>query len=70
MGFTETAYARFLDAARQQLHGPVVLVRDNMNTHVSRAMRQLTRPVSGSGEVFTFRPDLGLCRLVEGLPTG
>jgi putative transposase len=27
-GFTETDYARFLDAAHQQLDGPVVLVWD------------------------------------------
>jgi hypothetical protein len=40
-GFTETDYARFLDAAHQQLHGPVVLVWDGLNTHVSRAMREL-----------------------------
>ena len=40
-GFTETDYARFLDAAHQQLDGPVVLVWDNLNTHVSRAMREL-----------------------------
>ncbi len=40
-GFTETACARFLDAAHQQLNGPVVLVWDNLNTHVSRAMREL-----------------------------
>jgi hypothetical protein len=40
-GFTETDYARFLDAAHQQLHGPVVLVWDNLNTHVSRVMREL-----------------------------
>jgi hypothetical protein len=40
-GFTETDYARFLDAAHQQLHGPVVLVWDNLNTHTSRAMREL-----------------------------
>jgi DDE superfamily endonuclease len=40
-GFTETDYARFLDAAHQQLHGPVVLVWDNLNTHVSGAMREL-----------------------------
>ena len=40
-GFTETDYARFLDAAHQQLGSPVVLVRDNLNTHVSRAMREL-----------------------------
>jgi hypothetical protein len=40
-GFTETDYARLLDAAQQQLHGPIVLVWDNLPTHVSRAMRQL-----------------------------
>jgi hypothetical protein len=40
-GFTETDYARFLDAAHQQLGGPVVLVRDGLNTHTSHAMREL-----------------------------
>jgi hypothetical protein len=38
-GFTEADYARFLDAAHQQLGGPVVLVWDGLNTHTSRAMR-------------------------------
>src|SRR6267142_5038157 len=41
-GFTETDYARFLDAAHQQLDGPVVLVWDGLNTRTSRAMRELT----------------------------
>ena len=40
-GFTETDYARFLDAAHQQLGGPLVLVWDGLNTHISRAMREL-----------------------------
>ena len=40
-GFTETDYARLLDGAHQQLAGPIVLVQDNLPTHVSRAMRQL-----------------------------
>ena len=40
-GFTETGYARLLDAAHQQLDGPIVLIWDNPPTHVSRAMRQL-----------------------------
>ncbi|MEU8489369.1 winged helix-turn-helix domain-containing protein [Streptomyces sp. NPDC048641] len=40
-GFTETDYARLLDAAHQQLGGSIVLVRDNLNTHVSHRMRQL-----------------------------
>lgn len=41
-GFTETGYARLLDAAHQQLTGPVVLVRDNLNTYVSGVMADLT----------------------------
>ena len=40
-GFDETDYARFLDAAHQQLGGPLVVVWDNLNTHVSRAMGEL-----------------------------
>ena len=40
-GFTEADYARLLDAAHQQLGGPVVLVWDNLNTHVSGVMREL-----------------------------
>jgi putative transposase len=40
-GFTEHQYARLLDAAHQQLNGPIVLVRDNLNTHTSGAMREL-----------------------------
>jgi DDE superfamily endonuclease len=40
-GFTETGYAQLLDAAHQQLGGPIVLVWDNLNTHVSAAMQEL-----------------------------
>jgi DDE superfamily endonuclease len=41
-GFTEQDYARLLDAARQQLGGgPLVVVWDGLNTHTSRAMREL-----------------------------
>jgi putative transposase len=40
-GFTEHEYARLLDAAHQQLGGPVVLVWDNLNTHASGAMAGL-----------------------------
>ena len=40
-GFTEMDYARLLDAAHAQLAGPVVLVWDNLNTHVSGAMADL-----------------------------
>jgi DDE superfamily endonuclease len=40
-GFTEMDCARLLDAAHQQLGGPLVVVWDNLNVHVSAAMREL-----------------------------
>jgi putative transposase len=40
-GFTEADYARLFDAAHQQLAGPLVVVWDNLNTHVSAAMAGL-----------------------------
>jgi hypothetical protein len=40
-GFTETDYAALLDAAHQQLGGPIVLVWDNLSTHTSKAMAEL-----------------------------
>jgi DDE superfamily endonuclease len=40
-GFTEADYGALLDAAHQQLGGPIVLVWDNLNTHVSAAMAQI-----------------------------
>ena len=40
-GFTEADYAALLDAAHQQLGGPIVLVWDNLGTHTSRAMAEL-----------------------------
>jgi hypothetical protein len=39
--FAETDYAALLDAAHQQLGGPIVLIWDNVNTHISTAMRAL-----------------------------
>lgn len=39
--FAESDYAALLDAAHQQLHAPIVLVWDNLNTHISAAMRAL-----------------------------
>jgi putative transposase len=39
--FAESDYAALLDAAHQQLGGPIVLIWDNLNTHVSVAMRAL-----------------------------
>ena len=40
-GLTETDYAQLLDAAHQQLAGPLVVVWDNLNAHVSAAMTEL-----------------------------
>src|SRR4051794_5313717 len=40
-GLTEADYATLLDAAPRQLGGPIVLVWDNLNTHVSAAMTEL-----------------------------
>jgi len=40
-GSPRRATPGFLDAARQQLGGPVVLVWDGLNTRTSRAMREL-----------------------------
>ncbi|MET7831256.1 IS630 family transposase [Micromonospora sediminicola] len=39
--FGERDYISLLDAAHQQLRGPIVLVWDNLNTHISAAMRQM-----------------------------
>jgi putative transposase len=40
-GFAEVDYAALLDGAHQQLDGPIVVVWDNLNTHVSTAMNTL-----------------------------
>jgi len=52
-GFTEADYAALLDAAHQQLGGPIVLVWDNLSTHTSKAM----------AEFITARPWLTVHRL-------
>ncbi|WP_432987155.1 transposase [Dactylosporangium sp. CA-233914] len=39
--FSERDYITLLDAAHQQLAAPIVAVWDNLNTHVSAAMREL-----------------------------
>lgn len=39
--FAETDYIALLDAAHQQLGAPIVLIWDNLNTHISVAMREL-----------------------------
>jgi transposase len=40
-GFREKELARLLDAAHQQLGGPIVLVWDNATAHTDHAMREL-----------------------------
>lgn len=40
-GFAEADYAALFDAAHQQLGGPIVVVWDNLNAHVSAVMRAL-----------------------------
>ncbi len=59
-GFTEADYARFLDAGHQQLGGPVVLVWDGLNTHTSRAMRELiaARPWLTVFQLPAYAPEL------------
>ena len=39
--FAETDYIELLDAAQQRLKAPLVVIWDNLNTHVSYAMRAL-----------------------------
>lgn len=38
-GLSEADYATLLSAAHQQLHAPLILIWDNLNTHVSKRMR-------------------------------
>jgi putative transposase len=39
---SEADYAELITAAHQQMHAPVILIWDNLNTHVSAVMRALT----------------------------
>jgi transposase len=36
--FSEADYATAINAAHQQLHAPIILIWDNLNTHISRRM--------------------------------
>lgn len=40
-GFRERDFAALIDAAHQQLDGPIVLIRDNLGGHTSALMRRL-----------------------------
>jgi hypothetical protein len=46
-GLTEAGYARLLHVAHQPPGGPIVLIWDDLNTHVSRAMRKLAAATTG-----------------------
>jgi putative transposase len=65
-GFNETDYARLLDAAYQQLGGPIVLIWDNVNTHVDARMRALidTSPWLTMFYLPTYAPDLNPVEMV------
>ena len=39
---SEADYASLLTAAHNQLHAPVILIWDNLNTHISAKMRRFT----------------------------
>ena len=59
-GFAEADYAALLDAAHQQLGGPIVLVWDGLNTHISAAMKRLVaaRPWLHMFRLPAYAPEL------------
>ena len=65
-GFTEADYAALLDAAHQQLGGPIVLVWDNLSTHTSKAMAELiaARPWLTVGRLPPYAHELNPVELI------
>ncbi|MGI5246049.1 transposase [Dactylosporangium sp. CA-139066] len=59
-GFRERDFAALLDAAHQQLGGPIVLVWDNLHGHRSTTMRALiaTRPWLRVYQLPSYAPEL------------
>jgi hypothetical protein len=58
---SEADYAELVTAAHQQLHAPVILCWDNLNTHISGVMRTLLQPHRGWLTVVqmpAYAPDL------------
>ncbi|MGO9077531.1 MAG: transposase [Streptosporangiaceae bacterium] len=58
---SEADYAGLITAAHQQLHAPVILIWDNLNTHISAAMRSFTDARQGWLPVVrlpAYAPDL------------
>jgi putative transposase len=64
-GFTEPDCARLLDAAHQQLGGPIVLIWDNVSTHLDARMRAIaTRPWLTVFCLPTYAPELNPMEMV------
>jgi hypothetical protein len=59
-GFAEADYAALVDGAHQQLGGNIVLVWDNVSTHVSVKMRELiaNRPWLTVFQLPTYAPEI------------
>jgi hypothetical protein len=57
-GFTEADYARLLDAAHQQLAGPLVVVWDNLNAPVSGATGPASSAASSPAPGSTSHPSV------------
>jgi putative transposase len=58
---SEADYAGLITAAHQQLHAPVILIWDNLNTHLSAVMRTFTGAHPGWLTVIqlpAYAPDL------------
>ncbi len=56
---SEADYAGLITAAHHQLHAPVILIWDNLNTHVSAVMRAFTeshRDLADRGSAARVRP--------------
>jgi hypothetical protein len=58
--FSEADYAALLDGAHQHLKAPIVLIWDNLNVHLSGAMRRLVerRPWLHVIQLPAYAPDL------------
>jgi putative transposase len=60
-GFTERDHAAAIRSAHHQLHAPIVLVWDNLNTHTSAEMRMFLNAHTAWLTVFrlpTYAPEL------------
>jgi len=56
---SEADYAGLVTAAHNQLHVPMILVWDNLNTHISAAMRRFTDAhprLADRGQAARLRP--------------